>query len=322
VNGLRRERADQGGGDRRGRILQSLKNGEVVVLALDLAAQGNVQPGPHVAHQPGLADELGPLAAADPAGEGRRPCRLRQNRAFRAGLRKVQVERLVHVRVEQGAQVMKTADRQRMRDAFEHGGGQRAVGAQHARCQMPARRMSGEADRTVHQQGGGGNGAADLGGDLVDPRFRRQRVARQADGPALRPRALGEIRPVILVEPHPKAAMDKDGEALRRAVRPDEVEFFPRMAAIGDIGVEPAPARPKLVPVGRGPRGPEAGQLLGPFDVFHVGEGIVPVAKGRQFHAALSIVRQVQVRVGTQGSAHPAMLFRNCLSEKRTCLSA
>jgi hypothetical protein len=135
--------------------------------------------------------------------------------AFGRRLRHVEAERRVHLRQKQGAQVVKAADRRArvsMRAATSGGG---RICAGHARDEVAARGMAGEA-----------NGAGDLGcrfavdghapiarGDRRDADIGGLWVARQRHGPAAAARPDGEVGKGGFVHPLPVAAMDEDDEA-------------------------------------------------------------------------------------------------------------
>jgi hypothetical protein len=81
----------------------------------------------------------------------------------------------------------------------------------------------------------------DLARDGRDARLGRQRVGGQRHGPAGGERAGREVGPHGLVEGHPVAAMDEDGEALRRLLGQEEVEPVARCGAVGEVETRPLP---------------------------------------------------------------------------------
>ena len=168
---------------------------------------------------------------------------------------------------------MQPADRQNADDTRRHCGGQRGVFAGHAADQMTAGGMPRQMDRAFDPLCSGGDRGADHLCDLRDARLGRQHITGQRDGPARRPRALGQMRPGRFVEFQPVAAMDKHREALWRRIRPEQVEFLPGMIAIGDIDLGPC----DRCPVGRRRLVPFRRVVRRAGDVGAIGVCVVPV---------------------------------------------
>ena len=154
--------------------------------------------------------------------------------------------------------------------------GKRRGRRDHARRQMAAGRMPGQADRTGDHACGLGDGRANFANDTRDARLRTKRVGRHGDGEAMRQRAIGQMRPGRLVEAHPIAAMDIDDEAPRRAFGQEQIKTVARPVAIAEV--QPGPvACGKRLAIGPGGFAPGVRPAIAARDVDAVGVSILPI---------------------------------------------
>ena len=240
------------------------------------AFRRNAKAAPDVGDELALAQELRPFVGAYPGGDDRAGLRPQERRAFGRGFGFVEAQGLVQPGVQQRPEVEEPADRGDAFEATALGRRQRPRDAGHPRDEMAAGRMSAEHDRAADTGPGEGDGARDLRRDVGDADRRRKGIARHGDAPAPAQCADAEVGPEGLVEAHPVAAMDEDGEALGLALREKEIEPLPLAVAIGEVELGPA-AGPPVGGEFRRARRPERRENVGLGDMRRVRIGVVPV---------------------------------------------
>jgi ribosomal protein L27 len=143
------------------RIGQRLDDGKMVLAGQVSVRDVGVRKTPGLGQKTGLAHQFGAFGGTHHGVEPQVGARCQERGALGRGLRLIQVQDFVHPRQEQGAQIVEAADGQHPLDTCRDGGGEGGVLAGHARHQMPARRMSGEADGACDLACSFGDGGGD-----------------------------------------------------------------------------------------------------------------------------------------------------------------
>ena len=210
-----------------------------------LAAPGLAQPAR-------LVEEHRTLGTPDPD-RHRHLRRGLEDRALGLRLGHIQLQPGVHVGLHQRAQVRQRRDRHHPLDPRAHRLRQQPR-CQHARHQVPARRMAREMDRPRDLLRRPAHRRSNLPGDVRDPHIGAEIIGGHRHRPALRQRARGEMRPDRAVEAQPVATVDKNHEPFHLALGEEEIQRLARTRPVGEAA-EP-PRFGKLCPERLGGRAP------------------------------------------------------------------